>query len=101
VTNLATSLVANNDVLMRFAMQAAGFNPDIMTPASKIAAAKLGAMVQARRAAFGASDPSNRRWRPAARHCQLRQGVHDSRCQLLRQRPQLRTGHSWQPGLQQ
>jgi hypothetical protein len=62
-------LGSNNDVLMRFAMQAAGFNPDIMTPASKIAAAKLGAMVQARRAAFGASDPSNGHWRLAPGHC--------------------------------
>lgn len=46
-------LAGNDDVLMRFALQAAGFNPDIITPATKVAAQKLGALIKARRAAFG------------------------------------------------
>lgn len=54
-TAFGDTLEGNDDVLLRFALKAAGFNPDIVTPASKIAAQKLGQLVQARRAAYGAA----------------------------------------------
>jgi hypothetical protein len=50
-------LTEDDSSLLRFAMQAAGFNPDVLTPATKIAMKALQGMVQARRAAFGAGTP--------------------------------------------
>lgn len=50
-------LTEDDSALLRFAMQAAGFNPDVLTPATKIAMKALQGMVQARRAAFGAGTP--------------------------------------------
>jgi hypothetical protein len=50
-------LVRDDPGLIRFAMQAAGFNPDIVTPASKIALQQLTALMQSRRAAYGLSNP--------------------------------------------
>jgi hypothetical protein len=46
-------LAGNDQELLRFAMRAAGFNPDVLTPATKIAMQALQGMVTARRAAFG------------------------------------------------
>lgn len=54
--NLA--LGEDDDYLLRFALKSAGFNPDVATPAEKIAAKYLAPMVQARRAAYGLNDPA-------------------------------------------
>lgn len=49
-------LSQDDNLLLQFAMRAAGFNPNILTPATKIAMAALKPLVAARRAAFGAGD---------------------------------------------
>lgn len=48
-----TALGQDDNMLVRFAMQAAGLNPDRLTHFSKIAGRALQPLVQARRAAFG------------------------------------------------
>lgn len=54
----AGALAEDDDYLLRFAMQSAGFNPDIITPGSRIAAQKLAPMVSARRNVYGLLDPN-------------------------------------------
>lgn len=54
----AGALAEDDDYLLRFAMQSAGFNPDIITPGSRIAAQKLAPMVSARRNVYGLMDPN-------------------------------------------
>lgn len=55
---VADVLGEDDDYLLRFALQSAGFNPDIITPASRIAAKYLAPMVTARRSSYGLLDPS-------------------------------------------
>lgn len=50
---------ADNDMLLRFALQNAGFNPDIVTGGSRVAAQKLLPMLAAARSAFGAGEGAN------------------------------------------
>jgi hypothetical protein len=56
--NQANVLGEDSDYLLRFALKAAGFDPDVATPAEKIAAKYLAPMVEARRSAYGLMDPS-------------------------------------------
>lgn len=51
-------LAQDDAMLKRFAMQQAGFNPDIMSRGSKIAQGALNPIMAALRAAYGANDPT-------------------------------------------
>lgn len=51
-------LSRDDEMLKRFAMQQAGFNPDIMSRGTKIAQGALSPIMQALRAAYGANDPT-------------------------------------------
>lgn len=51
-------LAQDDAMLKRFAMQQAGFNPDIMSRGTKIAQGALSPIMQALRAAYGANDPT-------------------------------------------
>lgn len=55
-SGMGTQLSQDDNMLLQFALRAAGFDPNVATPAMKYAAKALQPLVQARRAAFGAGD---------------------------------------------